>query len=75
MTEHVAPSLAADVERPTAGRDAPRPAVISLDSRRPIPCPHCDVSVSVRRLDQHLRFDCPVLVAKRRHPSYLDDGA
>jgi len=43
--------------------------VIDLDARRTIACPHCDTVHRVADLDRHLRFECPVLESKRRHPS------
>ena len=43
--------------------------VVHLDTRRPIGCPHCDAVMAVAALDGHLRFDCPALTSKRRHPA------
>jgi hypothetical protein len=50
--------------------------VIEIDARRPIPCPHCDGTFTPRQLDGHLRWYCPVLLSKRRHPAGkgLDGG-
>jgi hypothetical protein len=46
--------------------------VIELDGRRPMPCPHCDGMYTVRQLDTHIRFYCPTLQARRRHPAGRD---
>ena len=64
-----------DVERPDDGGYRRVSPVVTLDSRRRVPCPHCDDTFSVANLDGHLRFTCPVLAAKRAHPSTRTPGA
>jgi hypothetical protein len=51
--------------------------VINLAARRTLPCPHCDSRHKLTDLDRHLRYECPVLESKRRHPSQRQtpDGA
>lgn len=46
--------------------------VVDLDTRRPITCPNCDATSTLARLDMHLKFECPVLASKRRHPANRD---
>ena len=64
-----------DVERPDDGGYRHVSPVVDLDTRRRIACPHCDDTFSVANLDGHLRFTCPVLAAKRAHPSSRTPGA
>ena len=49
--------------------------VTHLDTRRAIPCQWCHGRFTPSHLDMHLRFDCPVLEARRNHPStWTDNG-
>ena len=42
--------------------------VVDINSLRPsVCCPNCEQRMTLRQLDQHLRYDCPAL--GRRHPS------
>ena len=45
-----------------------------IDTRQEYPCPHCDATLPTMRLDIHLKFDCPVLRSRTRHPSMWTDG-